>query len=98
DFNRELRIGGLGKQGSGKHLADGRISFTITDLGAEVKVTYKGFVPALFREGQGVVAQGVIDAKGRVQARAILATPDENYMPREVVEQLKKSGQWKGTP
>lgn len=96
NFNpsRELRIGGLVKQGSVKNLTNGGIRFIVTDLTDDLTVTYKGLVPSLFREGQGVVAQGMLNADGTLAARIILAKHDENYMPREVVEALKASGRW----
>ena len=96
DFDpaRNLRIGGLVKKGSIVNHPSGGMSFTITDLKAEQKVTYKGMVPSLFREGQGVVAEGTLDNRGLLIADQILAKHDENYMPREVVEQLKASGRW----
>lgn len=91
---RDLRLGGLVEQGSIRHHADGILVFRITDLTHSVPVRYRGFVPSLFREGQGVVAQGHFE-DGDFIATTILAKHDENYMPREVVEQLKKSGRWK---
>ncbi len=96
DFNpsRPLRIGGLVKKGSIKNLKGGGIRFTITDLNAHIKVTYRGLVPSLFREGQGIVAQGIITDNGIMNAESILAKHDENYMPREVVDALKASGKW----
>lgn len=92
DGSREVRIGGLVKQGSMVSNSDA-LRFTITDLTHEVAVTYRGMVPSLFREGQGVVAQGRFDA-ATLRATTILAKHDENYMPREVVDQLKSSGRW----
>ncbi len=94
DSKRSMRIGGLVKQGSIKNLAAGGVDFTITDLTADMQVTYHGLVPSLFREGQGVVAQGKLDENGRMIAETILAKHDEKYMPREVVEALKASGRW----
>ncbi|PZP86607.1 MAG: cytochrome c maturation protein CcmE [Azospirillum brasilense] len=90
----ELRIGGLVKEGSVTTTDDGTMRFIITDLTHELPVRYRGMVPALFREGQGVVAQGSIGPDGTLTARTILAKHDENYMPREVVEALKQSGRW----
>lgn len=92
---RPMRVGGLVKMHSVKNGSDGTLRFSVTDLNADVPVIYKGFVPTLFREGQGVVAQGVLDAKGTLNAQQILAKHDENYMPREVMEALKASGQWR---
>ena len=91
-----LRIGGLVKAGSITNLPEGGIHFTITDLSADLPVTYRGLVPSLFREGQGVVAQGSLTEDGKaMKAETILAKHDEKYMPRDVVDALKASGQWK---
>lgn len=92
DTTREVRIGGLVEQGSIDSHA-GAMRFVITDLSNTVPVTYRGMVPSLFREGQGVVAQGKFD-NGVLRAATILAKHDENYMPKEVVDALKKSGRW----
>lgn len=89
-----LRIGGLVKQGSITNLAQGGIRFTITDLSHDIPVTYRGLVPSLFRDNQGVVAQGRLTPEGVLAAQTILAKHDETYMPRAVVEQLKASGRW----
>jgi len=93
DNTREMRLGGLVKKGSIKNQPDGAMQFVITDLTNTVPVTYKGFVPSLFREGQGVVAQGMFKG-AEFHAITILAKHDENYMPKEVVDALKKSGRW----
>jgi cytochrome c-type biogenesis protein CcmE len=90
-----VRIGGLVKEGTVVRGAGRQISFEITDRGAkDVPVTYDGILPDLFREGQGVVAEGAIDAKGVVKADNVLAKHDERYMPREVADALKKQGVW----
>ena len=89
-----LRIGGLVEPGSVVKSADERIEFAITDGARDVKVAYQGQPPDLFREGQGVVAEGVLAAPGLIRADTILAKHDERYMPREVVESLKKQGRW----
>ncbi len=91
--SRPVRIGGLVKVNSVNH-SDGRLTFIITDLMGEMRVTYQGMIPSLFREGQGVVAEGVVGEDGVMVASSILAKHDENYMPKEVVDQLKASGQW----
>jgi cytochrome c-type biogenesis protein CcmE len=91
-----LRIGGLVKQGSVEKTSGGLTTFAITDGANSVSVSYRGPLPDLFREGQGVVAEGVLDAPGRLQADTILAKHDERYMPKEVVEALKKQGLWQG--
>ena len=87
-------MGGLVKAGSVIKLAGENISFVVTDGANELKVAYQGLLPDLFREGQGVVAEGVLEAPGRMRAETILAKHDERYMPREVVEALKKQGRW----
>ena len=96
-LDRRFRLGGLVEAGSVRKDADGvTIAFRVTDLAHAVPVSYRGLLPDLFREGQGVVAEGQLDAKGVFVASQILAKHDENYMPREVAEALKKGGQWKG--
>lgn len=95
DATHELRIGGLVKAGSIHNLKDGGIRFTVTDLKAELDVNYHGLVPSLFRDGQGVVAQGTLNVDDTMDAANILAKHDEKYMPRDVVEALKASGEWK---
>lgn len=89
-----IRLGGLVEEDSIQSTGEQSIRFIITDLTATTKVTYTGLLPALFREGQGVVAQGSVNAKGVFEAKTILAKHDENYMPKEVVDALKKSGRW----
>ncbi len=93
---QRLRIGGLVKTGSLVHLEGKSITFAVTDGKAEVPVAYTGLVPDLFREGQGVVAEGSLDAGGVFRADNILAKHDERYMPREVADALKKQGVWAG--
>jgi len=94
DPAQRLRIGGLVMAGSVEKLAGAVVTFTITDTAKTVTVQYKGILPDLFREGQGVVAEGYLKG-GVFQADEVLAKHDENYMPPEVAEALKKSGQWK---
>lgn len=92
--DQRLRIGGLVEEGS--MVRDGlKISFNITDLSNKVAVNYSGLLPDLFEEGQGVVAEGHM-RDGTFEAREILAKHDENYMPSEVADALKESGQWQG--
>ena len=92
---RMLRIGGLVEEASVKRAGDGKtVTFRITDGDAAVPVTYSGVLPDLFREGQGVVVEGRLDAAGEVRAASVLAKHDERYMPKEVVDALKKSGRW----
>jgi cytochrome c-type biogenesis protein CcmE len=89
-----LRMGGLVKDGSIKRNADLRISFVVTDGKSDVPVTFQGIVPDLFREGQGVVVEGKMGKGDVFAADTVLAKHDERYMPREVVDALKKSGRW----
>ncbi len=91
---QRLRIGGLVMAGSVEKLEGAVVAFAITDTAKTVTVQYKGILPDLFREGQGVVAEGHLKG-GVFQADEVLAKHDENYMPPEVAEALKKSGQWK---
>jgi cytochrome c-type biogenesis protein CcmE len=90
-----LRIGGLVKPGSLERPAGGPMTFVVTDGAEGVTVSYAGQVPDLFREGQGVVAEGVLEAPQRFRADDVLAKHDETYMPREVADALKKRGVWK---
>ncbi len=93
--DRRVRIGGLVEKGSVSKQPDGlTVTFRITDLNQEIPVTYSGTLPDLFREGQGVVAEGNLRADGTFQASEVLAKHDEKYMPPEVVKALKKSGRW----
>ena len=94
---RRFRLGGLVEEGSINHLSDGlTVEFVVTDLSATVPVVYRGPLPDLFGEGQGVVTEGELTAAGVFEADWVLAKHDENYMPPEVAEALKKSGQWQG--
>ena len=89
-----LRIGGLVERGSLAHVGDATVHFAVTDNARDVRVSYTGILPDLFREGQGVVAEGVVTGPGQFAADSVLAKHDESYMPREVADALKKSGQW----
>jgi len=89
-----IRVGGLVKDGSVQRGDDLRIRFEVTDGNHDIPVRYQGIVPDLFREGQGVVAEGQIDGGGTLVADTVLAKHDERYMPKEVVDALKKSGRW----
>ena len=91
---RTFRIGGLVEEGSLQTGADGAVSFRVTDLKQAVPVSFKGVLPDLFREGQGVVAQGALGPDGTFTASEVLAKHDENYMPPEVADALKRSGRW----
>jgi cytochrome c-type biogenesis protein CcmE len=88
-----LRIGGLVEEGSVVKQGN-EVRFKVTDMAHTVPVAYRGLLPDLFREGQGVVAEGHFK-DGVFTASEVLAKHDENYMPAEVVEALKKSGEWK---
>jgi cytochrome c-type biogenesis protein CcmE len=89
-----IRIGGLVKEGSVQR--DGlQARFDVTDGAASLAVVYRGVLPDLFREGQGVVAEGALDAGGLFRADTVLARHDENYMPKEVADALKKQGVWR---
>jgi cytochrome c-type biogenesis protein CcmE len=90
-----IRLGGLVKPGSvvrGDHLA---VRFEVTDGNRTIEVRYQGILPDLFREGQGVVTEGALDADGVFRADSVLAKHDETYMPKEVADALKKQGHWK---
>jgi cytochrome c-type biogenesis protein CcmE len=93
--DRLMRIGGLVEKQSVSHSADGHtVSFRITDGKTDIGVVYRGILPDLFREGQGVVAEGRLEPGDVFAASTVLAKHDEKYMPREVVDALKKSGHW----
>jgi cytochrome c-type biogenesis protein CcmE len=89
-----IRVGGLVKKGSITTNATIH-RFVLTDLEHEIKVEYHGLLPSLFREGQGMVARGKLGHDGVFIADELLTKHDENYMPKEVVDSLKKSGRWK---
>jgi cytochrome c-type biogenesis protein CcmE len=93
---QRIRLGGLVKTGSLVHSANNlSVRFEVTDGNNEIQVAYQGVLPDLFREGQGVVAEGALDGSGVFDADTVLAKHDENYMPKEVADALKKSGHWK---
>jgi cytochrome c-type biogenesis protein CcmE len=90
-----IRLGGLVKPGSlerGEQLA---VRFEVTDGNRAIAVRYQGILPDLFREGQGVIAEGMLESGGAFKADSILAKHDEKYMPKEVADALKKQGHWK---
>jgi cytochrome c-type biogenesis protein CcmE len=91
---RTLRLGGLVETGSVQRDGGTTVHFRVTDMAQTIPVVYTGILPDLFREGQGVVAQGTLGPDGVFVAAEVLAKHDENYMPKEVVDALKKSGQW----
>jgi cytochrome c-type biogenesis protein CcmE len=90
-----VRIGGLVEEGSVVRNGDGSVRFAVTDTAKTVAVAYRGILPDLFREGQGIVAEGTLSGDGSVTAETVLAKHDENYMPKEVVDALKAQGVWK---
>jgi len=90
-----FRIGGLVVVHSISHGPGADVKFAVTDGRATIPVRYHGVLPALFREGQGVVALGAMDDTGTFAASEVLAKHDERYMPPEVVAALKRSGRWK---
>ena len=90
-----IRLGGLVKPGTvqrGDHLA---VRFEVTDGNSAITVNYQGILPDLFREGQGVIAEGTLEPGGAFKADSVLAKHDEKYMPKEVADALKKQGHWK---
>src|SRR3954447_22871161 len=90
-----FRLGGLVENGSLKRGDNLAVSFTVSDGSTSLPVTYKGILPDLFREGQGVVAEGSLDSSGVFKADTVLAKHDETYMPKDVADALKKQGHWK---
>ena len=93
---QRLRIGGLVKTGSVQRSPDSLlVKFVITDLVADINVEYRGILPDLFREGQGVVVTGIYKGDRYLQVSEVLAKHDEKYMPPEAYEALKASGQWR---
>ena len=92
DPDQRLRVGGLVVEGSVTKLDDGQtIAFVVTDMAETVPVSYRGILPDLFREGQGVVAEGHMSSEGTFVASEVLAKHDENYMPPEVAAALKQA-------
>ena len=90
---RRFRIGGLAENGS-VHKEGSEVRFRVTDLKRSVEVVYRGILPDLFREGQGVIAEGSLGSDGIFKAGEVLAKHDEKYMPPEVAKALKESGRW----
>jgi cytochrome c-type biogenesis protein CcmE len=91
-----FRLGGLVKDGSVKRGENQSVTFDIVDAQGSVAVRYQGLLPDLFREGQGVVTEGVLEAPGVFRADTVLAKHDETYMPREVADALRRQGHWQG--
>ena len=92
---QRIRLGGLVEQGSVKRGQGATVEFTVTDTAKSMHVSYTGVLPDLFREGQGVVAEGHVQADGSFIADSVLAKHDETYMPPEVADALKKQGVWR---
>jgi cytochrome c-type biogenesis protein CcmE len=92
---KRIRLGGLVAEGSLKRGAGMQVEFAITDKVKTIPVSYTGILPDLFREGQGVVAEGKLDGTGHFVADTVLAKHDEKYMPPEVARALKAQGVWK---
>lgn len=91
---QRVRVGGLVVDGSVERPAAGGANFTVTDGAGDIRIAYGGSLPDLFREGQGIVAEGVFDPAGLFTADTVLAKHDETYMPAEVAAALKESGMW----
>lgn len=96
EAGRAIQLGGLVATGSVVKHADGRVEFTVQDNLAADRVVYHGDLPDLFREGQGIVAEGAYQKDGVFKATRVLAKHDEKYMPKEVAEALKEQGEWRG--
>lgn len=93
---QRIRLGGLVEEGSVKRGSGTVIRFAVTDTIKSIEVRYEGVLPDLFREGQGVVTEGKLSSIGVFDADSVLAKHDENYMPPEVADMLKKKGVWRG--
>jgi len=92
---QSVRVGGLVEQSSVTGTNGSDMTFTITDTNESVTIRYSGLLPDLFREGQGVVVEGLLAKDGAIAADRVLAKHDENYMPKEVADALKAQGVWK---
>ena len=90
-----LRIGGLVKRGSLTYGGSSTVVFAVTDLKYDIQVSYTGLLPDLFREGQGVVAEGTVEGPGVFHADTVFAKHDERYMPKDVADKLKQQGTWR---
>jgi len=93
---RAIQLGGLVMKGSLARRPGGEFDFVVADRVTQSKVAYRGELPDLFREGQGIVATGAYDRDGVFVASQVLAKHDEKYMPREVAQALKAQGEWRG--
>jgi len=92
---KRFRLGGVVEPGSLQRGGDLAVAFKVSDGSHTLPVAYKGILPDLFREGQGVIAEGALDAAGVFKADTVLAKHDETYMPKDVADALKKQGHWK---
>ncbi len=92
---QRFRLGGMVREGSLVRGEQLKVKFEVTDGNAILPVTYQGILPDLFREGQGIISEGALDVQGVFKADTVLAKHDENYMPKAVAEELKKTGHWK---
>jgi cytochrome c-type biogenesis protein CcmE len=90
-----IRLGGLVKPGTLQRGGELAVRFEVTDGNRAMTVSYQGILPDLFREGQGVIAEGTVESGGAFKADTVLAKHDEKYMPKEVADALKKQGHWK---
>lgn len=93
---QRIRLGGLVEEGSVERSKNAEVRFVVTDTVESVNVVYVGLLPDLFREGQGVVAEGRMEPDGVFHADNVLAKHDETYMPKEVADALKDKGVWQG--
>lgn len=91
-----FRLGGLVQEGSVQRGASQVITFRVIDGDGVIDVRYSGLLPDLFREGQGVIAEGILTKEGGFEADSVLAKHDENYMPRDVADALRDQGHWQG--
>ena len=91
---KRFRLGGMVQDGSLARGDDLAVRFVVSDGAAVLPVTYRGILPDLFREGQGIVAEGALDGSGTFRADTVLAKHDETYMPKDVADALKKQGRW----
>lgn len=94
EVGQRFRLGGLVAEGSVRRGEGSAVEFGVTDTVKTINVVYEGVLPDLFREGQGVVTEGRLDARGKFLADTVLAKHDENYMPPEVADALKDKGVW----